>query len=142
MNLAGLPGELLTNSRALAGAPRAHGAPLPAVSWAPGARPPEEHRAQVVAIGASTGGPPALQAIIPLLPKELEAVVLVVQHIPAGFTPSLANRLDQRSLLPVREARAGEAGMPGRGLIPPPGLHLNLPSRGSGLKTLSHSHPP
>lgn len=141
MNLAGLAGELLTKIRALAGSPRAHGGPLPAVAWAPGDRPPEEQRAQVVAIGASTGGPPALQAIIPLLPKDLQAVVLVVQHIPVGFTRSLANRLDQRSLLPVREARDGEPVMPGGVLIAPAGLHMKVRRRGSAVKIVLDEEP-
>ncbi len=141
MNLAGLAGELLTKIRALAGSPRAHGGPAPTATWAPGARPPDAPRAQVVAIGASTGGPPALQAIIPRLPKELEAVVLVVQHIPAGFTRSLANRLAARSVLPVREARDGEAVIPGRVLIAPAGLHMKLRRRGSAVKVVLDEEP-
>jgi two-component system chemotaxis response regulator CheB len=61
-----------------------------------------------VVIGTSTGGPPALQAIIPRLPEALPCPVLIVQHMPVGFTKSLAERLDARSVVPVREAVDGE----------------------------------
>ena len=51
---------------------------------------------KVVAIASSTGGPKALQKLIPLLPKELNAPVLLVQHMPAGFTEALASRLNDQ----------------------------------------------
>jgi two-component system chemotaxis response regulator CheB len=68
-------------------------------------------------------------------------VVLVVQHIPAGFTRSLASRLDSRSPLPVREARDGEAVMPGRVLIAPAGLHMKVRRRGSAIKIVLDEEP-
>ena len=84
----------------------------------------------VVIVGASTGGPPALQALIPGLPADLHAGVVVVQHIPAGFTRPLAGRLDAASGLSVREAEQGDRVRPGEVLIAPGGRHLTFVDRG------------
>jgi len=86
--------------------------------------------ADVVVIGASTGGPPALQALIPSLPADLSAGVVVVQHIPAGFTRPFAGRLDAASALSVREAEQGDLVRPGEVLIAPGGRHLTFAKRG------------
>jgi two-component system chemotaxis response regulator CheB len=88
----------------------------------------------VVAIGTSTGGPPALQAIIPRLPSALTSTILVVQHMPVGFTRSLAERLASLSAVPVREAEDAEALGPGSVLIAPAGMHMKLRRRGSGVR--------
>ena len=84
-------------------------------------------------IAASTGGPTALQAVVSALPAGLPAAVLIVQHIPRGFTKSLAERLDARSAIPVREARDGEAVVPGTVLIAPAGIHTRLVRRGGAV---------
>ncbi len=70
----------------------------------------EEDRYQnkLIAIACSTGGPKALHNIIPNLPKEIDAGVVIVQHMPEGFTKSLADRLNSLSQLPVKEAEDGE----------------------------------
>ena len=81
-------------------------------------------------IGTSTGGPPALQAIIPRLPEALPCAVLVVQHMPVGFTRSLAERLDARSVVEVREAVDDEVVTPGSVLIAPAGRHMKIRRRG------------
>jgi two-component system chemotaxis response regulator CheB len=131
MNLLNIAGELVAKVRALAGAPRrrlVQPPPAPAVLPAPRARAGVSP-AEVVAIGTSTGGPPALQQIIPRLPAAFAGTILVVQHMPVGFTRSLAERLDQRSLLPVREAEDGEALVPGQVLIAPAGRHLKVRRR-------------
>lgn len=62
----------------------------------------------IVAIGTSTGGPKALSKVISALPKDLQATYVVVQHMPAGFTKSLADRLDSISELSVKEAVNGD----------------------------------
>lgn len=81
---------------------------------------------RLVVIGCSTGGPGALHQIMPHLPRDLDAAVLVVQHMPAGFTRSLASRLDAISAIRVREAAAGDALEPGLVLIAPGGQHMLL----------------
>jgi two-component system chemotaxis response regulator CheB len=78
----------------------------------------------VVVIGSSTGGPHALMEIIPKLPGNLEAGVIVAQHMPPDFTRHLADRLNEISALAVREAVVGDQILPGRVLIAPGGKHL------------------
>lgn len=75
----------------------------------------------VVVIGTSTGGPRALGEILPRLPGELGAGLVIAQHMPAGFTETLAARLDRRSALRVAEARDGDRVRPGLALIAPGG---------------------
>ncbi len=81
---------------------------------------------KVVAIASSTGGPKALQSVIPRLPKNLKAPVLIVQHMPAGFTASLAERLDSLSELAVKEAAEGDVLEPGHAYVAKGGMHLNV----------------
>jgi two-component system, chemotaxis family, protein-glutamate methylesterase/glutaminase len=141
MNLLGLKDELLAKVRALADAPRSRPpvveepAPPPTEPAGPGAR------AEVVAIGASTGGPAALQTLVPALPAGFPAAVVVVQHIPRGFSRSLAERLASRSPLPVREAVDGERLQPGTVLVAPAGLHLKLHRRGTTVKVSLDEEP-
>ena len=63
---------------------------------------------KIVALACSTGGPKALQSVIPYLPANLDAPMVLVQHMPAGFTNSMANRLDEISKIHVKEAENGE----------------------------------
>ena len=79
-----------------------------------------------VVIAASTGGPRALSRLLPELPSPIGEGVVIVQHMPAGFTASLAARLDRDSSLRVREAAPGDALDPGTALIAPGGKHLRL----------------
>lgn len=81
---------------------------------------------KVVALACSTGGPRSLQAIIPLLPKNLDSAILIVQHMPAGFTASLAWRLNEMSKVHVKEAENGETIKKGWVYIAPGGKHMKV----------------
>ena len=89
----------------------------------------------VIVLGTSTGGPRALGRILPRLPADLGAALVVVQHMPEGFTRSLADRLDQRSALSVREAASGMALEPGVALIAPAGMEFDVVASPAGLRT-------
>jgi two-component system chemotaxis response regulator CheB len=140
MNLLSLAEELRAKVRALAGSPRRRQLAEPHVA-SHGRAPTDSTGALVVAIGTSTGGPTALQNVIPRLPKDLAAAVLVVQHIPVGFTRYLADRLAQRSALPVTEAKDRETVAPGRVLIAPAGLHMKLVRRGDAVEVQLDEEP-
>ena len=90
---------------------------------------------RVVVIACSTGGPKALAELVPALPSPLGAGTLIVQHMPPGFTGSLAARLDRVSALRVREAAGGETLDPRVALLAPGGAHLRLtePARVTAL---------
>lgn len=93
----------------------------------------------LVVIGCSTGGPAALQQIIPYLPANLPAGVVVVQHIPVGFSKSMAEHLDKKSAISVRHAEEGDEIKPGQVLVAPAGFDLNFKPRGNGATiTLSN----
>jgi two-component system, chemotaxis family, protein-glutamate methylesterase/glutaminase len=81
---------------------------------------------EVVAIASSTGGPPALQAILTSIHAELSAGIVIAQHMPAGFTRSFAERLNKLSPLLVREAAEGDRVEPGTALVAPGGAHLTV----------------
>ncbi len=81
---------------------------------------------EVVAIASSTGGPPALQAILTSIHAELSAGIVIAQHMPAGFTRSFAERLNKISALLVREAAEGDRVEPGTALVAPGGAHLTV----------------
>jgi two-component system, chemotaxis family, protein-glutamate methylesterase/glutaminase len=91
--------------------------------------------ARLVIIATSTGGPRALAALVPKLPSPLGVGTLIVQHMPAGFTESLASRLDSDAELRIREASGGERLDPRTALIAPGGSHLRLAA--DGLISLS-----
>jgi two-component system chemotaxis response regulator CheB len=83
----------------------------------------------VIVIGASTGGPRALQQVLSDLPADLPAAVVVVQHMPPGFTSSLARRLNENAMLTVQEAAEGDRMARGLALLAPGGFHLQFRGR-------------
>lgn len=84
---------------------------------------------KVVAIGCSTGGPHALIEILPNLPADFGAGMVIVQHMPKYFTKPFADRLNQLCQLEVREAKEGDVIAPGVALIGPAGLHMRVARR-------------
>jgi two-component system chemotaxis response regulator CheB len=99
-------------------------------------------RGSVVAIGTSTGGPRALASLIPALPKGFPAPVLVVQHMSAGFTRSLAERLDRDSQVRVKEAEAGERLEAGTVYLAPGDWHMEVKRLPSGVFVALDQRPP
>lgn len=95
----------------------------------------------LVAIASSTGGPKALQSVIPKLPKQLNAPVVIVQHMPVGFTKSLADRLNELSDLTVVEAEEGTALEAGYVYISRGGSHLNIVQK-NGQHVVHYSDEP
>jgi two-component system chemotaxis response regulator CheB len=85
----------------------------------------------VVAIGASTGGPLALEMMLQKFPGDISFGILVVQHMPKGFTGPLAGRLDGKCDVRVKEAEDGDMIEPGQALIAPSGLHMTVKKVGS-----------
>ena len=95
-------------------------------------------RVALVVIGVSTGGPNALADLIPALPGDLPVPLVVVQHMPAMFTRLLAERLDARSALTVREAAGGERIGAGECWIAPGDRHLDVVGRPDALSLRTH----
>jgi two-component system chemotaxis response regulator CheB len=141
LDIAVVADEIIAKVRAAARSKPAHRQPVTNVVPIQAASAPTVGRRKIttIMIGSSTGGPRALQALIPALPKDLGVPVVVVQHMPPSFTASLADRLNQSSNLEVREARAGDVLRPGEVLIAPGGYHLEF--NGMGQCTLTENDP-
>jgi len=90
---------------------------------------------KVVAIGASTGGPRTLGQILPQLDPDIAAGLLIVQHMPKGFTETFASRLDSESKIDIKEAKAGDEIEPGKALIAPGDYHMTVRRKGIGKDT-------
>jgi len=135
--------ELLAKIRTVAGAR----APLPLVASAPAIAmprpPPPTGRTRLLAIGTSTGGPQALTRILPALPADFPVPVVVGLHIPAGYTTSLARRLDELASLSIAEAADQRALESGTILIAPGGSHLEIERHAGGLRvhTIARTEP-
>lgn len=122
--------ELLRKIKGLASAAKdsASNASAPPINRSSQARPQaasERHR-DVIAIGVSTGGPNALAELLPLLPANLNAPVLIVQHMPPVFTKLLAERLSEVSPIPVIEAQHAQEVRPGTIYLAPGGQHMEI----------------
>jgi two-component system chemotaxis response regulator CheB len=137
-NIAAVMDEVSGKVRAAAGArvtqlrPRATEAPGTRAAPARPAKTTRPLRAgdKVVVIGSSTGGPRALQTVVSSLAADWPAAFFIVQHMPVGFTRSLAERLDSLSPLAIKEAEPGDAPEVGRALVAPGGFHMTLDGQG------------
>jgi len=90
-------------------------------------------RHKIVAIGASTGGPPALQHVLTRLPKDFPIPVVIAQHMPKLFTQSFAQRLNSLSQVLVKEAENGETLKAGTALVAPGDTHVGIKRRGNDV---------
>jgi len=135
-----IEGEIIAKLREIAAARpdklalRSQGmaASLPEPAGFPGRKkavvPAAAGRYRCVAIGASTGGPPALQQVLSVFAADLPAAVVIAQHMPEGFTKMFAERLDRIVELRVREAEGDEELVPGLVLLAPGGKNLTVQS--------------
>ncbi|MBP2629383.1 MAG: response regulator receiver modulated CheB methylesterase [Firmicutes bacterium] len=97
---------------------------------------------KLIAIGTSTGGPRALQQIITQLPGDLPCGVVIVQHMPAGFTKSLADRLNTLSQLDVKEAENNDIIGSGKVFIAPGNYHMTIEAQGESRVIRLNQNPP
>jgi two-component system, chemotaxis family, protein-glutamate methylesterase/glutaminase len=81
---------------------------------------------RIVAIGISTGGPQALQYLLPQLPKSFPGTIIIVQHMPEGFTDMFSRRLEEICAITVKEAQSGDLLLAGRALICPGNRHIKV----------------
>lgn len=95
---------------------------------APRVSPSKTNGFPIVAVGASTGGPAALSELLAMLPAGFRGSLMIVQHMPPGYTNDLAHCLDQKSLITVVEARHGDPVVPGVAYIAPGGFHMEWSS--------------
>ena len=108
----------------------------------PPVAPPASGRAELIAIGISTGGPNALRKVFAALPGTLNVPIVVVQHMPAGFTAEFARSLDRISAYEVKEAEDGDVLKPNRALIAPGNRHIVVEKRSlAGLCRLTDAPP-
>lgn len=101
----------------------------------------KEGKNKLVALACSTGGPKSLQSVIPKLPAELDAPVVLVQHMPKGFTNSLAMRLDEMSKVKVKEAADGDILQKGWVYIAPGGKQMRVVKVGKVYKIATTDEP-
>ncbi|OIU72208.1 protein-glutamate methylesterase/protein-glutamine glutaminase [Rossellomorea aquimaris] len=108
------------------------------------ARPMQDiQKPGLIMIGTSTGGPRALQHVLTNLPSSLDAPVAIVQHMPPGFTKSLADRLNSLAVITVKEAEHGELLEKGTAYIAPGGFHMRIMNEESNLMVhLTKEEPP
>jgi two-component system chemotaxis response regulator CheB len=126
--------QLLPKARAIVRSPgMGTRTPRPAVER-PVRRRTTTSPAEIVVIGSSTGGPNALTEVLSGLPADFPAPIVIVQHLPANFTPFLARRLDAAGPLSVHEAATGDRLVPGEAWIAPGDRHLEVHATSAGLE--------
>ncbi len=100
------------------------------------------YKIDIVAIGVSTGGPNALAEIMPHIPKDCPVPILIVQHMPPGFTKCLAERLTLKSKIPVHEGQPGDVMVPGQVWIAPGDYHMVVQRKGTQIVLATNQDPP
>ncbi|MCX7912170.1 MAG: chemotaxis response regulator protein-glutamate methylesterase [Dehalococcoidales bacterium] len=126
--------SLLNKIRHAASVSFNRGRTQPALHFTPKRKPREAVKdpsfGKVVVIGSSTGGPRALMYVVPSLPEDINAAILIVQHMPPLFTRSLAERLDLASRVRVAEAKEGDRLERGLALLAPGDYHMTVDEKG------------
>lgn len=116
--------------------------PVLAERKSPGAIPQKKTLVRdLVAIGVSTGGPPAIQKVLSKLPENFPACILIAQHMPQAFTGSFAKRLDAVCRIKVKEAELGDRVQPGVAFVAPGGRHLLIDQKVSRIDLLVSEEP-
>jgi two-component system chemotaxis response regulator CheB len=133
-----MAGELISKIKGAARSKVSHIEPLVLPKRTPKKRRTETRggSGKIVAIGASSGGPHALRSLLPKIPGDFGAGIVVVQHMPESFTAMFAQWLDEICEIEVREARNGDLATPGRALIAPGNAHLKVKKRPLGAEVL------
>ena len=121
--------------------PKKKAVAIPSPAASPAVPPKPAGRIDIVAVGISTGGPNALAVMIPLLPKTLRVPVVIVQHMPPVFTKAMADSLDKKSAVQVKEAEQDELIQAGRVYIAPGGKHLTVRKVGSRSQLMVSPEP-
>jgi len=109
----------------------------PVVRSEPGTKVHGSHSVDMVVLGISTGGPQALKRLIPQLPSDFPVPLLIVMHMPVGYTEMYAAKLNELSQVEVREAKEGDEIKPGRVFLAQAGRHLFLKQDANG-KIVTH----
>jgi two-component system, chemotaxis family, protein-glutamate methylesterase/glutaminase len=99
-------------------------------------------RIDILAIGVSTGGPQALDKILPLLSANFPIPIVIVQHMPSDFTSLLAERLNTRSSIEIKEGQKGDVLRPGQAYLAAGGKHMVIQPSGNGFQINTHMGPP
>ena len=97
---------------------------------------PSRSSSEIIALGISTGGPNALARMMPMLPADINVPIVIVQHMPPLFTQSLANSLNAKCQISVREAKHGDILEPNVALIAPGGKQMRIAAHGDGKRRL------
>ncbi|MCB1183414.1 response regulator [bacterium] len=126
----------------IAAAGRAHGRAAPAGGGGPAGQRAPQGPFWITVIAVSTGGPEALGRVVPLLPADYPTPIVVVQHMPPDFTRALAESLDARACLAVREGRDGEVLAAGDVVVAPGGRHLEVGGSAARPRVVLHDGPP
>ena len=126
-------GEPVTGGKPPAPAPARPAVPKAAPAKVSVPRVLRRTKSEIIGIGISTGGPNALTRMIPMLPANFNIPILIVQHMPPMFTASLANSLNNKSKIEVKEAQDGDIVAPGRVLIAPGGKQMKIVAGADGL---------